>query len=52
MAELLGIPAGHAQAGLFPVGYTVGTDFRPADRTSSDRTIGWNRFPAASEDVA
>jgi len=45
MAELLGIPDGHSQAGLFPVAHTIGTDFQPADRSSSAATIGWNRFP-------
>ncbi|MEI8001979.1 MAG: nitroreductase family protein [Actinomycetes bacterium] len=45
MAELLGIPVGHTQAGLFPVAYTLGTDFRPADRSRSEARIGWNRFP-------
>ena len=31
-AELLGIPDHMTQAGLVPVAYTKGTDFRPADR--------------------
>lgn len=31
-AELLGIPAHMSQAGLLPVAYTKGTDFRPAVR--------------------
>ncbi len=31
-AELLGIPATVSQAGLLPVAYTVGTDFKPATR--------------------
>jgi nitroreductase len=44
MAELLGIPGGFTQAGLFPVAYTVGTTFRPADRSLSERTIHWNRW--------
>jgi nitroreductase len=30
--ELLGIPAGVTQAGLLPVAYTQGTDFKPAKR--------------------
>ena len=45
MADLLGIPAGHTQAGLFPVAHTLGTDFRAADRRRSESRIGWNRFP-------
>jgi nitroreductase len=45
-AELLGIPHDeHIQAGLFPVAYTVGTDFHPGDRSRSERRIGWNRWP-------
>jgi nitroreductase len=31
-AELLGIPPHMSQAGLLPVAYTKGTDFKPADR--------------------
>ncbi|MEL7157502.1 MAG: nitroreductase family protein [Actinomycetota bacterium] len=31
-AELLGIPPHLTQAGLLPVAYTKGTDFKPADR--------------------
>jgi nitroreductase len=31
-AELLGIPGHMTQAGLLPVAYTKGTDFKPADR--------------------
>ena len=47
MAELLGIPyERNTQAGLFPVAYTVGTDFSPADRTASEQRIHWNRFSA------
>jgi len=45
VADLLGIPAGHTQVGLFPVAYTLGTDFRAADRSISETRIGWNRFP-------
>ena len=45
MADLLGIPYDEAtQAGLFPVAYTVGTDFRPADRSASESTIHWDRW--------
>ncbi len=31
-AELLGIPGHMSQAGLLPVAYTKGTDFKPAER--------------------
>ncbi len=45
-ADLLGIPHDeHFQAGLFPVAYTLGTDFHAADRSRSERRIGWNRWP-------
>ena len=38
MAELLGIPyAEVTQAGLFPVAYTVGTDFKPGPRAEPRR---------------
>ena len=32
VAELLGIPEGVSQAGLIPIGYFTGTDFKPARR--------------------
>ena len=45
MAELLGIPYERVtQAGLFPVAYTLGTDFKPADRSASDAAIRWNTW--------
>ena len=45
MAEVLGIPYDKAtQVGLFPVAYTIGTDFRPADRSKSDGAIRWNHW--------
>jgi hypothetical protein len=45
MAELLGIPyPGHAQAGLFPVAHALGSGFRPADRSASDRRVFWNAW--------
>lgn len=36
-AELLGIPDHMTQAALLPVAYTVGTDFRPANRPPVER---------------
>lgn len=43
MAELLGIPhERHTQAGLFPIAYTLGTDFKPADRSRS--RVRWNNW--------
>src|SRR5438067_6324365 len=45
MAELLGIPYGtETQAGMFPVAYTIGTDFKPADRSASEANIRWNHW--------
>jgi nitroreductase len=45
MAELLGIPHDEqTQVGLFPVAYTVGTEFRPADRGASEQRVFWNRW--------
>lgn len=45
MAELLGIPFDKVtQAGLFPVAYTIGTDFKPADRSASEQKIHWNSW--------
>ena len=46
MAQLLGIPDTETQAGMFPVAYTLGTDFKPADRSASDARIFWNRWGA------
>jgi nitroreductase len=43
MAELLGIPYDEVtQAGLFPVAYTIGSQFKPADRASS--RVKWNSW--------
>lgn len=48
LAELLQIPPEFTQAGLFPVAYTVGTDFRPADRAYSESRIFWNGWRAGA----
>ena len=43
VAELLGIPfERYTQAGLFPVAYTRGTDFRPAQRVPAGELVRWN----------
>ena len=47
MASLLGIPPDYVQAGLFPVAYTKGTDFRRADRSFSESTIHWDHWGGA-----
>ncbi|HEX6311792.1 MAG TPA: nitroreductase family protein [Acidimicrobiia bacterium] len=45
MAGLLGIPYGKCtQAGMFPVAYTIGTEFHPADRSRSEERIRWNHW--------
>jgi len=44
MAELLGIPRGYTQVGLFPVAYTIGTDFKPAPRRPVGEVASWNGF--------
>jgi nitroreductase len=44
MAALLGIPDTETQAGMFPVGYTIGVDFRVADRAASEARIRWNHW--------
>jgi len=45
LATLLGIPAHYTQVGLFPIAYTIGTDFKPAYRKPSAEVIGWNGLP-------
>lgn len=42
VAELLGIPATVTQAALFPVAYTIGTDFEPAARPPAETITFWN----------
>jgi nitroreductase len=42
VAELLGIPETVTQAALFPVAYTIGTDFRPAARPPAESITYWD----------
>lgn len=43
VAELLGIPYDdYTQVGLFPLGYTLGTDFKLAKRIPADNFVHWN----------
>lgn len=43
VAELLGIPYDrYTQAGLFPLGYTIGTDFKVANRLPADDFVHWD----------
>jgi len=44
-AELLGIPyERYSQAGLFPIAYTQGTDFKPASRLPAADLTHWNTW--------
>ena len=50
MAELLGVPFGnYTQVGLFPIAYTLGTDFKPAYRKPLSEILGWNGFASDAE---
>jgi nitroreductase len=44
VAELLGIPPTVTQAALFPVAYTIGTDFRPAKRPPAETITYWDAW--------
>jgi nitroreductase len=44
VADLLEIPATVTQAALFPVAYTIGTDFRPAVRPPAETVTFWNTW--------
>jgi nitroreductase len=45
MAEVLGVPHdAYTQVGVFPVAYTIGTDFKPAPRLDPGSVIHWNRW--------
>ena len=45
MAELLGMPAGKwTQAGLFPIAYTKGTDFKQAQRMPLEPIVHWEQW--------
>lgn len=44
-AEILGIPHDkYSQAGLFPIAYTVGTDFKPASRLPASEVSHWDTW--------
>jgi len=44
-AELLGIPyEEYTQVGLFPIAYTIGTDFQPAQRLPAAEVLHWNNW--------
>ena len=44
VAELLGIPDTVTQVALFPVAYTIGTDFKPASRPLAQTITSWNSW--------
>ncbi|HTY27273.1 MAG TPA: nitroreductase family protein [Mycobacterium sp.] len=44
VAELLGIPDNVTQVALFPVAYTIGTDFKPATRGPVEDITSWNTW--------
>jgi nitroreductase len=45
IAELLGIPFdAYTQVGLFPIAYTIGTDFKKAWRKPVSEVLSYNRF--------
>jgi nitroreductase len=43
-AALLGIPEGVLQAGLVPVAYYTGDDFKPAKRRPVEQVTSWNEW--------
>ncbi|ETW26513.1 nitroreductase family protein [Mycobacterium gastri] len=47
VAEVLGIPDTVTQAALFPVAYTIGTDFRPAARPPVETITYWDTWEQA-----
>jgi nitroreductase len=48
VAEVLGIPPTVTQAALFPVAYTIGTDFRPAARPPAETITYWDSWGQAA----
>ena len=44
-AEILGIPFDSVtQAGMFPIAYSIGTDFKPAKRLPLEPILHWNKW--------
>jgi nitroreductase len=46
--DVLGIPEGVTQVAMFPVAYTIGTDFKPADRPPPESITSWNEWGAGA----
>jgi nitroreductase len=44
VAALLGIPDGVLQVGLLPVAYTLGTDFKPAQRPDPETITSFDSW--------
>jgi hypothetical protein len=45
MADVLGIPfEQYTQVGLFPIAYTLGTDFKKAWRKPVSEVLSYNKF--------
>jgi nitroreductase len=45
VAEIVGIPHDKvSQGGLFPIAYTIGTDFKLAKREPLERFVHWDRW--------
>ena len=45
LAELLNIPFNeYTQVGMFPIAYTLGTEFKKAYRKPFDEVVSWNTF--------
>jgi nitroreductase len=45
VAEVLGVPhEEYTHVGMFPVAYTIGTDFKPAPRLAPASVIHWNAW--------
>jgi nitroreductase len=47
-ADVLGIPDGVTQVAMFPVAYTIGTDFKPADRPPPESITSFNEWGATA----
>jgi len=41
-AEILGLPGNILQVAMLPVAYTVGTDFKPAERPGPETIVHWD----------
>jgi len=51
VAELVGIPEGVSQVVLLPVAWTVGTDFKPANRRPASEIVWFDRWGYTKERI-